>query len=148
MSAPEKTPCWQRPTMALRTQKPLSKKTYRPLPWMVLVRRRRRPPVLPNWTNMAGGSSFGWSFPSTSSKSNKMPVMAQQIVWYSLPRGWGFLGQNTKPGQVHWQCQMDMLRPSTLPSRGRRAPPCWKAKHPASGKPPKTCQCTREGCGL
>ena len=32
-------------------------------------------------TNIAEGSSFGWSFPFTSLKSNKMPGMTQQIVW-------------------------------------------------------------------
>lgn len=35
----------------------------------------------------------GRLMPLTISKSDRMPVMSQQTVWYSFPNGCGFLGQ-------------------------------------------------------
>jgi hypothetical protein len=37
-----------------------------------------------------------------------MPDNPQHAVWYSLPNGHGFRGQNNHPGQVHRLFQMDI----------------------------------------
>ncbi len=54
-------------------------------------------------SNSFGPNCGGWSFPSISSTQNiicapckKSPL---QIVRYSLPNGWGFLGTHIYPGQ-------------------------------------------------
>ena len=55
------------------------------------------------------GAQNGLSLPITSSNAYMIPLIAQQIVWYLLLYGCGFLGKNTQPGHVHWLNQMDML---------------------------------------
>jgi hypothetical protein len=37
-----------------------------------------------------------------------MPLNAQQIEWYSLPIGQGFLGTNMNPGHVQRDVHFDM----------------------------------------
>ena len=69
--------------------------------------RRSSPTVFPcceNCVKIWGGVSF----PSTNSKSKRIPVSPQQMVWYSFPKGCGFRGQNTQPGHVHLEVQMDI----------------------------------------
>ena len=45
--------------------------------------------------------SDGESFPSTSSICHRIPDNEQHTVWYSLPKGHGFLGTNIHPGQLY-----------------------------------------------
>ena len=58
------------------------------------------PTVFPLLLNL-GMIVDGASFPSTNSSCQTMPNNEQHTVWYSLPKGHGFLGMNIHPGQVY-----------------------------------------------
>ena len=66
--------------------------------------------ILP-WSDSNSGmpSWWGWSFLSTISTENMIPVIPQQAEWYSLPNGCGLHGQKTHPGNVQWLVQADIL---------------------------------------
>ena len=53
-------------------------------------------------------TSFGLSFPSTSSTAYMRLEMQQQMEWYLLPRGHGFLGTHMWPGHVYLLVHGDM----------------------------------------
>ena len=95
--------------MACNIQKPLSSMTSCPV-WKIGLPSLNSMLVVlpPKLSNSGAGFSRGESFPSTSSTCHMMPEEQQQIEWYSLPKGQGFLGTNMNPGQVYLFVQGDM----------------------------------------
>ena len=54
------------------------------------------------------GSSLDRSIPSTNSIANITHDSLQHMLWYSFPKGLGFLGTNIHPGQVYLSIQVDI----------------------------------------
>ena len=50
--------------------------------------------------------SDGESFPSTSFICHRIPDNEQHTMWYLLPKGHGFQGANTHPGQLYLLVQV------------------------------------------
>ena len=99
------TPCFFNSTIPFSTQKPLSSTTIFPFPKIGSKTRSNNPTVFPSLLNFET-SWDGASFPSTSSICQRMPDNEQHTVWYSLPKGQGFLGTNIHPGQLYLLVQV------------------------------------------
>jgi hypothetical protein len=54
-----------------------------------------------------------------------MPLIPQQIEWYSLPIGYGLRGTNIHPGQVHRFVQTDILSSRQLTHPGLKQAGVW-----------------------
>ena len=94
MRAKANTPFSSSAVIASNAQKLPSSVMVRQEPHIPFVNCNSRPTVLPSDSNSFAGRSGGLSFPSMSSTAHIIPVKPQQMVWYSLPKGQGFLGTN------------------------------------------------------
>ena len=123
ISALANTPRFFNSIRALSTQNPESNITTIPM-WNMVSQSRNKSDVVVLFfatdENFLAGFSFGQSLPSTSSTAYITPDVQQQMVWYSFPRGQGFLGTTIWPGQVY------LLVHGNIDSSRQDTHPGWK----------------------
>ena len=103
----------------LNTQTPLSRMKTFPVPCKILVSLIRRLTVGPCSSPLPLGAPCGRSFPLTSSMPNIIPDYEQQMLWHSLPNGWGLRRQKNHPGHEMLlnQREIDSSRKFNHPGR-------------------------------